>query len=137
MNKLPYNFKTVKSILLLAALAIFLIMPEHVLHTLFGLLHLFYEVMAMIVEEWLHHAFDLTKHQSQLIVFYGSWSAVLVLSYHVYNRIPKWLNRGKEAFNLQKERLIGRWQAFDIWTKTKWMLIQCAGVIGFLIFMVN
>lgn len=128
-------FKWLFLILLLSAV---LLSPEFFFHIIAVVLHTLYESIAFAIEEVLVHGFGLSKFQAQMIVFYTSLTSGLLLLIVLIRRIPSAIAVTKsqlsQAYNQALANLINVWVSLSTRRKFELMIMQFAGFISMMIF---
>jgi hypothetical protein len=127
-----------KTVLTVTLLVYIIHAPIEFFHHLMEVLHIVYESIAFVIEEFLHHVFHFNKFQSQLFVFYFSWALALYGLFRLWQRLPEMIaslknNLYKRYFWL-KTQAIQVWKGSGILQKIKLLLIHFGITFGAIMF---
>ena len=130
-----------KTVAIVALMVYIIHAPIEFFHHIMEVLHIVYESIAFVIEEFLHHVFHLNKFQSQLIVFYGSWMIGLFVIYRLWKGMPSFWQRQQDRFYIHYLRL--KIVATAFWGQANWidriklMLIQMGLMAGAFMFVLG
>jgi len=132
-SKLPPS----KTLLLVSAALLLVMMPEDIAHLLAGLVHFIYESIAFAIEELLTHGLGLSKFHAQMIVFYSSLAIGVLLAFWLIRRIPRLLIRAKAcaqwAYLQTRAYFLCAWQRFYTRWKLELMLAQVVSIASVIV----
>lgn len=114
-----------------------LLMPDWywaVAHHVLGFLHLFYEGLCYMLEEFIGHSLDLSKYESQLILFYSQVAIIAGFAYKTWRVAPGYFRRLRADFHAAYQELVtdGKeaWSKMPFRKRFKVVMGCVAGMFG-------
>lgn len=123
-----------KRIIVALWVMIALVMLEEIFHTLLEFLDIAYEGISFILEELIQHLFHVSKYLSQSIVFYLWLSAALLVSYHLWRKLPGLLRRMKKFMLFIGSQLVVFWLELTLSRKLLYVTLCATGFYLYLSF---
>ena len=118
-----------------------LLMPELLWHKATIIVHLLYETIAFLLEEFLTHGLGMTKYYAQMLVFYLFWATGTLFVYGLWRRLPGWIHRFKTqsvSFGLRlKYQASEAWMASSMLQKLKFLFFQFVLLAGSFVFLLS
>jgi len=130
MKDWPSVWNTVSNIIPYGVVAVLMMAPDVVMHSVFGLLHFAYEMIALGLETFLHHSFGLSKYHSQVVVFYFSWTVVFFMAYRIWRHRSHLMGLGRYWLQQVKIRMAYHWEGMGWFKKAKWTAIYAVSIVG-------
>ncbi|MGR9044003.1 MAG: hypothetical protein ACU83N_01830 [Gammaproteobacteria bacterium] len=123
-----------KRIIFALLVMIVLVMLEEIFDTLLEFLDIAYESISFILEELIQHFFHVSKYLSQSIVFYLWLSAALLVSYHLWRKLPGLLERLKNFMHFTWSQLTVFWLELTLSRKLVFVMLCAMGFYLYLSF---
>lgn len=122
-----------KWIVYLCALALCVLAPDIILHSLVWIVHTAYETTALMVEEVLDHVFGVEKYFAQLIGFYVSIASIIGLAVLLSIPLGNKLRTLKANLTMTLEHYVNK----CLNRNTKRLLLQSAFMMSALLLFVT
>ncbi len=118
-----------------------IIMPELLWHKVTIIVHLAYETIAFLLEEFLIHSLGMTKFYAQMVVFYWFWVTAILFVFGIWRRLPGWIQRFKTRLVLfgfrLKDQASDAWMSTSMMQKLKFLFFQLILLAGSFVFLLS